>query len=383
MRLTLEEAVAAIDDGRVDDAIRILEQMASSEHRPEVLVYLGIAYVQAERAADAVEVLERAKDQVEDHCVLSLFLGRALRVVGRFKEAEDELRNAIRLDSNSRPAWEDLAHVLYFSQQYKEALDITIEGLNKFPDSFNLRSICATSYHRMGDYDAEAEQWKRLLEQIPESMMALSNLAYIYLIQENIPEALPYIERAESISSNDCRPRVLRSEVLIQRGEFAKAKKILDSVINDDPCMPAAIIRMAVVSHHLNKYDETQKYIQMANDVLKGNPRKWWALYYLYSSLDRENDMYDCIINGTKEDPNSATPWIVLANYHENNGNTEESLAAWIKSIELRGYVKYQCSNCKKTLRVSYQPNYFDLNEMQFCPECNEHLIIPTHLARY
>ena len=115
----------AIEEDRIDEAIEILEPKVKGYNpEPDSLVYLGIAYVQADRPKDAIKVLRRAQDMVEDHCVVALFLGRALRGVGKLDEAEEELRRAISLDSDEPENWSELGKLLYDKGTYKEDTQI-------------------------------------------------------------------------------------------------------------------------------------------------------------------------------------------------------------------------------------------------------------------
>ncbi|TET13308.1 MAG: tetratricopeptide repeat protein, partial [Candidatus Thorarchaeota archaeon] len=108
----LSLALEALEGGRFDEAVVLLERLVElDDENPDILVYLGIAYVQTETPAKAVDVLRNASELVEEHSVLSLFLGRALKALGHLHEAETELRKAVRLDPRAQDAWRDLADV--------------------------------------------------------------------------------------------------------------------------------------------------------------------------------------------------------------------------------------------------------------------------------
>lgn len=235
----------------------------------------------------------------------------------------------------------------------------------------------------MGDYDGGIEQWKALLEYYPDSLFVLWNIAYEYLIEYRPEEAIPYIERGEQIEPDDCRMQILRSEIHIQNGEYDQARDLLGSITTDDPCMIGAVIRQAVVNYYLGDHDASEKYTQICNDLLRDNPRRWWALYYLYSTTKQEDQLYECIVSGTHDDPTSAAPWVALAKFYEDKNEHERAMDAWIKSFELRGYVKFHCSSCQTQSRTQYNPSYYDLNETYYCENCNSPLNIPTHLAKY
>ncbi|TFF96742.1 tetratricopeptide repeat protein, partial [Candidatus Thorarchaeota archaeon] len=121
-KAAIKRSREAISQGRFADAIQILEPLfLDGCEEPDVLLYLGMAYLQIEKAENAVDVLERAADQVEDHCILDMLLGRAYTATGCFESAEIYLERAITREPELVEAWIDLGKVLYFSHQYGEA----------------------------------------------------------------------------------------------------------------------------------------------------------------------------------------------------------------------------------------------------------------------
>ncbi|MFW9806844.1 MAG: tetratricopeptide repeat protein, partial [Candidatus Thorarchaeota archaeon] len=110
----INSAMVALEEGRPIDAITLLEPLVEDDdENVDALVCLGMAYVQAEMPEEAVKILEQAEELVEQHCVVELFLGRALWALGKLDYAEDKIREAHRLDSSEPEVWLDLARILY------------------------------------------------------------------------------------------------------------------------------------------------------------------------------------------------------------------------------------------------------------------------------
>jgi tetratricopeptide (TPR) repeat protein len=379
----LDTALKALDEGRLEEATTILEKLLEKEgDNPDLLVYLGIAYVQSEDPKSAVEVLQQADELVEEHCVISLFLGRALKALGRLDEAESELRRAIRLDADVSEAWLDLANIYYSKKEYGTAIEILKEALTEFPMDTSLHGLCASCYHRLGDYSAESKHWITLLGEQPKSFFAIWNCAYSLLIQKRPNEAKEYIDLAGSMKPDDDHYLILESEFSMQNDDYKRAINFLNKVKERDPnCVPV-LARLAVIAHRNHSIEECHAHIEKLETEVENNPRKWWALSYVFSRLGWDSQLIDCLLRGTEEDTGAAGPWIQLAKIYSQKEMWEKAYPAWIKSFELRKYVKLNCDGCNHAMRIPYSPRTgFDFDKQRLCQKCKNIIEIHQGLA--
>jgi Flp pilus assembly protein TadD len=379
----LERAVAAIQDGRFAEALPLLEKASQVEDPdPEILVYLGIVYVQLEKPGNAVEVLERVQEQVEDYCVVSLFLGRALYGLGRFEEAATELRKALSLDPSHFEGWTDLGNVLIATREFGEAAEVLRDALVHFPDETALLSLHATSLHMLGDYTGATQEWSKVCKLEPDSLVALSNFAYLLLLQRRLSEAETTLGRAEELDPTDCRLKILRAEIHIQREQFAEAETYLLKAIEGDSCYSPALARLAVTSYQQNDEDSFRNYLNRTDDVLTDEPRRWWAFFYIYRLIGWKDRILDALVEGTRLDPGSAAPWVALASQYQEMGMSEDAEHAWGVSFRIRRYVKLQCNECGNDMQIPYdQVAGFDLHKVQVCSTCESEIAMPQGLA--
>ena len=381
----LNLAVEALEEGRFDEAMNLLEKLAELENEnPDVLVYLGIAYVQTEKPAKAVDVLRRAGELVEEHSVLALFLGRALKALGSLHEAETELRRAVRLDPRAQDAWRDLANVLVAKQEYAAVIHVVREGLERFPRDAALRTLYALSLHRLGDYTASIEEWTKAHALRPDSLMAAVSCAHDFLIQGLYDKAQPFVAHASKLDDQDNRPKVLRSEIHIQLGENEAALKILRAIVVSDSLDAPVLARLAVLAHRDGNSEARDNYIKRTEDAIIDVPQGWCALYYIYNHLAWNDEIVDCLVRGTLDDAGSASPWVALANVYTRLGKTEDAEHAWGISFDLRRYVKIHCASCGLDMRIPYENgHYFDLSESRICEKCGKAMSMPASLAIY
>ena len=382
MTSDLDTALEALEEGRFKEATSILEKLVDLEgDDPDLLVYLGIAYVQSENPQKAVDVLQRANELIEEHCVVSLFLGRALKALGRLDEAEAELRRAIRLDADVSEAWLDLANIYYSKREFGEAVEILNEALTQYPLDAPLRGLCATCFRKLGDFSAETEQWISLHNMQPDSYFAIWNCAYSLLIQGRADEAKEYVELAGSMQPDDWHYLVLESELCMQNDDFEKAEEFLNKVIqNNSSCVPC-LARLAVIAHRNKSIGLCHSYVEKVEITAEDNPQLWRALHYIFSRVGWDSHLINCLLRGTKQDIGAASTWIELAKVYSRKEMWDEAYEAWTKSFELRKYVKIQCSNCDTVTRIPYLPHIgFDFNEQHQCSNCDSIIEIPQGL---
>jgi len=379
----IKSAMQALEDGLPHDAIDALEPLVEEDdENVDALVCLGMAYVQAEMPAEAVKVLEQAAELVEQHYVVELFLGRALWALGKVDYAEDKIREAHRLDSSEPEVWLDLARILYRKHEYREAMGYLQQSVEQFPDELGLRGLYALTLYRLGDFTAATEEWAKVHRLNPDLMAAVSNYAYLLLIQERIFEAAPFVGRANIVDSEDYRAQILLGELRYQSGEHDGAKECFERVVDDDPVNIEALSRLAVLAHLARDADSCQKYLERAEAELGRDPESWRGLCGVYILLGMSEKYIECLVRWTQADPGAAAPWVTLAFEYDRQGKLEYARNAWRTVFELRGYVKINCGGCGTEVRLPYDETVgFDVYQAFLCQECGAKINMPAGLA--
>ncbi|MHA2210835.1 MAG: tetratricopeptide repeat protein [Candidatus Thorarchaeota archaeon] len=383
---SIKLALAALEEGRPKDAIEILEPLVDEAINDEadILLYLGMAYVQTEQPRKAVEVLERVDELVEEHCVLSMFLGRAYRALARFDDAEDELSRSITLDPEAPEPYADLGWVLFKKGEYAKTVKTLASVCDTFSDDLDIRAIYALSLYRLGDFTAAAVQWGFMHRQEPELMSAISNYAFLMLTLGRSYEAAPFVGHANTLAPSDYRSLILLGELRFQSGEHEGARECFQKVLEQDQENVEALSRLAILYHHLLNMEERDEYLERAQSLVGSAPERWRGLCYALSIIGRDEDFINCLIEWTRVDPSSAAPWVALAMQYDRMGKLEHSRNAWRVSFELREYVKILCDSCGSEARLPYDETAgFDIYAKRICHYCGVAIRMPAGLAEY
>ncbi|MFW9956267.1 MAG: tetratricopeptide repeat protein [Candidatus Thorarchaeota archaeon] len=379
----IDSAMQALEEGRPLDAIALLEPVVKNDDEDvDALVCLGMAYVQAEIPDKAVVVLQQAEELVEQHYVVELFLGRALWALGKMAHAEDRIREAFRLDSSEPEVWLDLGRIMFRNGQYRDALEHLNIALEKFPDEIGIRGLYALTLYRLGDFTAATVEWGKVHRLNPELMAAISNYAYLLLIQKRSYEASPFVGRANTVDPTDYRSQILLGELRLQSNEYDGAIACFNQVLDQDPSNIEALSRLSYLSYLLSDDEKRNLYLARAEAELGRDPESWRGLCGLYSLLGMSAEYIDCLIRWTRADEGAAAPWVLLAVEYDRLGRLEPARNAWRRVFELRGYVKILCPGCEKEVRLPYDESVgFDVYQNRACQECGTTIIMPSSLA--
>lgn len=379
----IDSAMQALEEGRPLDAIELLEPVIESDDEDvDALVCLGMAYVQAEKPEKAVTVLEQAEKLVEQHYVVELFLGRALWALGKLSHAEDRIREAFRLDSLEPDVWLELGRIMYRNNQYREALDHLKRALEKFPEDIGIRGLYALTLYRLGDFTAATDEWARVHRLNPELMAAISNYAYLLLIQKKSYEASPFVGRANTVDPTDYRSQILLGELRLQSNEYEGAIDCFNQVLEQDPANIEALSRLVYLSHLVGDDEKRNLTLAKAEAELGKGPESWRGLCGVYPLLGMSDEFIDCLIRWTRADEGAAAPWVLLAVEYDRLGKLEPARNAWRMVFELRGYVKIRCPGCEREVRLPYDsPLGFDIYQDLNCKECGIIISMPISLA--
>jgi tetratricopeptide (TPR) repeat protein len=378
----LESAKRALEECRPNDAIIALEPLVEYDDEDvDALVYLGIAYVQAEMPEKAVEVLYRADELVEQHYVVELFLGRALSSLGKVCLAEEHIQEALRLDPAEPEPWIDLGRIYVQRCEYYKALKHLDMALEQFPDEITIIFLHALVLYRLGDLTAATEQWARVHTLQPDLMTGVSNYAFVLLLQNRSFEAAPFVGYANTINPEDYRSLVLLGELRFQSGDHEGALECFGRVLGQDPINIEALSRIAIIAHNSRDEKACREYLSRAEMELGRDPESWRGLCNAYPYLRMWPEYLDCLIRWTRADMNAAAPWVLLAKEYDRLGQLEHARNAWRIVFELRSYVKIRCPRCNSEFRTPYDPvSGFDIYADLFCDTCGEIVHLPAGL---
>ncbi|MHA2425704.1 MAG: tetratricopeptide repeat protein, partial [Candidatus Thorarchaeota archaeon] len=261
---------------------------------------------------------------------------------------------------------------------YKDASQILEEAILLLPEDLSLRGTYALTLYRLGDFTQATIEWDTIHQLNPNLMTATANYAYTLLLQNRIDEATPLVESAFAMDPRDDRALVLKGILALSNGSTESARSFFEKVLEIDPDNVQALSRLAVICHQSGEVDECNKYLENAEHQVESSTECLRGLCYAYSELGRTSRQMDCLMKWTKNDSGAAAPWIALAIEYDKQGNEQEALHAWKKTLELRGYIRINCRDCGHSVRfeIDTYPN-FNPYESINCEKCGTLIEMP------
>ena len=152
-----------------------------------------------------------------------MFLGGAYVEVGRFADAIPHLEEAIRLDERSANAHSDLGTALMAEERLADALAHLRRAAALAPRDEVMQFNLGNALKRASRFDEAAAAYERALAINPEFPDAHVNLGTLLFAHRRVKDALPHFERAVALKPNSAVIHGNFGSALAASGRFADA----------------------------------------------------------------------------------------------------------------------------------------------------------------
>jgi tetratricopeptide (TPR) repeat protein len=126
-------------------------------------------------------------------------LGVLQRNRGQLPEAENSLREAVRLRPGYTEAWSNLGAVYLTSGRVTEAIDALLEAARLTPGDAAVRFNLGNIYGKTGRFTEAIEAYREAVRLKPDFAAAWNNLGIAYKNSGKIPEAIAAFRQAAQI----------------------------------------------------------------------------------------------------------------------------------------------------------------------------------------
>jgi Flp pilus assembly protein TadD len=260
---TVGEGIAAIDGGRLDDAVRILSELV--QRNPDAsdgYFYLGLAHFRAGRSKEARRPLEQAAALSPGNAEVWKTLGLVTTSAGDLAGAEGALRRACEL----APADDEACY--YFA-----------------------RNLFA-----LGHYKAARTPFEQALRAAAKSSLARVHraIALNYVALGSSGEAEQHFVKAIELAGRAPRgaedPRVDYGAFLFRQGRTAEALRALQPAAQEPPPSARANLELGRVMLHAGRLPEAAACLEKALQLEPGNVNAHLLLGRAYLMLGRTSE---------------------------------------------------------------------------------------------
>ena len=163
------------------------------------------------------------------------FLGGAYVEVGRFADAIPHLEEALRLDERSASAHSDLGTALMARERLPDALVHLRRAAALAPRDEVMQFNLGNALNRASRFDEAAAAYERALAINPEFPDAHVNLGTLLFAHRGVKDALPHFERAVALKPNSAVIHGNFGSALAASGRFAEALREFRRALSLNP----------------------------------------------------------------------------------------------------------------------------------------------------
>lgn len=236
---------------------------------PDSVTILTALVALETRLNDSNNALQRVEEFLGKHPDSSEGLslrGDVYKTLGKFAAADESYVRAEKLRPSSTLVVRRY-QVLEKASQESAGLELLTRWLEKHPDDEPVQAALAEAHRTHGRNAEAAEIYRRMLARKPESITALNNLALTYLAAKDA-RAKGEAEKAYALSKGHPYIADTYGWVLLQSGDVAQGKKILQQAAEQAPEQPDIQVHFAVA---LSQSGESARARELLTGTLKGS----------------------------------------------------------------------------------------------------------------
>ena len=272
---------------------------------------LGVALLDQDKAAAAVETLERVMRAAPEFAHGRVDLARAHRAAGNAARAREEVRRVLETDPRHHRAWLAYGDVLAALGQYPDAL--TAFERARLTDPQRAPIEAATAALVADDHRKAEELFRSILKQDPAHGAALCGLAALALSADRPIEA----ERLLRHALRQCAflPLAYRGlgPVLVRLGRLEEAQAAVRYLEKIEPESPQTWVAIASVATRMLRLEEALEAYQRAALLKPDEAGLRISAGHLQKTLGKRPESEASYKEALQADPGRAEAWWSLA----------------------------------------------------------------------
>lgn len=231
LNVKVKMAIILIEQKKLEKATGLLEDvLAQAPESDKIRFYLAAVF--EERGLSDEAITNYLK--ISSH---SPYYGEAIvhsaylhKKEGRLEKSQEVIENALNERGDIPQFYSFYASLLDDQKKYKQALELLIEAVDKFPEHTQLRFFLGSLHDRVGDKEKTVQEMNRVLEIDANHVQALNYLAYTYAeMNQDLDRAEELARKALSIQPNDGYILDTVGWVLFKKGQVEESIRFLEA----------------------------------------------------------------------------------------------------------------------------------------------------------
>jgi tetratricopeptide (TPR) repeat protein len=306
------EALMSLRLGRAAAAERQLRAIqAAAPGEVNVLRALGVALLDQNKTAPALETLEQVMIAAPDFASARVDLARTYRRTGDAARARAEVRHVLEAQPHHHRAWLAYGDVLVDLEKYTDAL-LAFERA-RLTDPQRTRIEAATAALVADERRKPEELFREILKEEPDHVAALCGLAALALSADRPTEAERLLRHA--LRQSTYLPLAYRglAPALVRLGRLKEAEAAVRYLGKIEPDSPQTWVAIASVATRMLRQDEALEAYERAARLKPDEAGLRISAGHLQKTLGRRLDSEASYKAALGIDPGCAEAWWSLA----------------------------------------------------------------------
>jgi tetratricopeptide (TPR) repeat protein len=298
-RAAYAQALANLRAGRSQTAERQLRAIqAEAPGEVNSLRLLGVALLDQDKGAPAIETLERAVAAAPQFWPARTDLARAYRKVGRLEEAREELRRVVAAMPGLEPAWLAYGDVLV--------------DLEKFPDA-------KFAYERARLADPHC----RRIEEATAALVAEDRKTAEIIFRDILKSDAAHVAALCGLAA-----------VSLTVGRAADAERLLRHALKQSAHLPLARRGLCQALADLGRFPEAEAAVRRLIEIEPENPKNWVLLGNVCTRMMRQPEALVAFEEAARLNPAEVRLRLSIGHLHKTLGHRRECEEAYRACLE-------------------------------------------------
>lgn len=333
----LATAVKAHETGDLEGAEHgYRAALAAFPDQPDALQLLGVVRHQRGDSAEALGLLQRAKELAPRNANILNNFGGVLNALKKYEEAVEAFRAALALEPRNAELWCNFGVALRATGEVEKAAEAFERAIALDPKAPKPRHELANLWLSEKDFLRCEKAYRGYIDLVPKNAAALSNLAYAVQCQGRLDEAEELFGRAIEMASGAPELRHNLRKLLDRQGRGDEARANLHALLKEKPDLWTAELGLAM---SLLARGATADAMEIIEEILRAradDAQVWNDVGRVLLHLGKKTEAARILKRATEIDP-------TLASAHNNLGCAYMSLFDYNSAVpELQEAIRLQ-----------------------------------------
>jgi len=247
------------------DVLKLLDETAQiSPDKPEALVFKTAYLIKLKRNQEALELASKIDKQFPALVLGKLLKGDAYLAEKKLDKALDMYQQAYKIQPNDKVLF-TLADIMNAQGKLPDVIKLLNNALEKNNKNGAIHFKLASAYQQQNDNKQAEAHYKAILDEQPDNVLALNNLAFLYS-QQNDPQALEFAKKAYEKAPESAAILDTYGYILIKQGQPKEGLPILEKAAS---LAPKANDIQFHLAEAYSANDNTPKAIEILETIVK------------------------------------------------------------------------------------------------------------------